>query len=93
MIRSTKSRWLTCKEDIEHWELWDEGEEYLNRNSRSRERESDKIRALRHVEFRRNPSRFRGRSIDNFRDVSRDRSRDRCGKYEDERRNKEHVKW
>ena len=92
MIRSTKVRWLTYKEDMEYWQLWDKKEEYLNRNSRSREREADRIRALKHMEFHRSRSRSRsrGRSIDEFRD--RDRSRDRYGRYEDERRNKEQVK-
>ena len=92
-LRSTKIRCLTCKEDTKWWDAWHKKEEYLNRNSRSREREADKIRALGHVEFRRSRSRSRGRSIDNFGDVSRDRSRDRYGKHEDERRKKEQVKW
>ena len=30
MIRSTKVRWLTCKEDVKYWELWDEKEEFIN---------------------------------------------------------------
>ena len=93
MIRSTKIRWLTCKEDMELWELWDKKEECLNNNRRSREREANKIRALRHVEFRRSRSRSRRRSIDNFIDISRDKSRDRYGKYENKRRNKEQDKW
>ena len=93
MIRSTKIRWLTCKEDVEHWKLWDKKQEHLNRNGRSREREADNIKALRHVEFRRSRSRSRERSIDNFRDVQRNRSRDGHGKCKDERRNKEQVKW
>ena len=92
MIRSTKVRWLTYEEDMEHWESWDKKKEYLNRTSRSREREADKIRALEHVEFRRCRSRSRGRSIDNVRHISRDRSRNRCEKYENERRKKEQVK-
>ena len=66
MIRSTKFRWLTCREDMKHWELWDKKEEHLKKNSRSREREADKISGLRHVDFRRSPSRSRGRGIDNF---------------------------
>ena len=49
VIRSTKIRWLTYKEDMEHWHLWDEKEECLNRNSRSRE--ADEIKALTPVEF------------------------------------------
>ena len=89
MIRSTKIRWLTYNEDVEHWESWDEKKEYLNENSRSRKRKADKIRALRHAEFPRSRSTSRGRSIDNFRDIQRDRSRERCGKYKDERKNKE----
>jgi len=95
MIRSTKIRWLTYNEDMEYWELWDKKEEYLNRNSRSREREADKIAALRNDRSHRSRSRSRGRSrsMDNFRGISRDRSRDRYGKYEDERKRKEQVKW
>ena len=90
MIRSTKIRWLTYKEDAEYWNAWDKKEEYLNRNTRRREAEADKITALRHVDFQRSRSRSRGRSMDNFRDIQRDRSRDRYGKYKDEeeRRNK-----
>ena len=57
MIRSTKIRWSTYREDMENWEFWDKKEECLNRSSRSREREADKIRALRQVEFRRSRSR------------------------------------
>ena len=53
MIRSTKVRWLTYEDDINYCELWDKKEEYLNRNSRSTEKKADKIRALRHGEFRR----------------------------------------
>ena len=60
MSRSTKIRWLTWREDMEHWELWDKEEEYLSRNNRSREREADEIRALRQVEFRRSRSRLQG---------------------------------
>ena len=71
-IRSTKIRWLTYKEDMDYWDVWDKKKEYLNKNSRSREREADKIRALRHVDFQRSRSRSKSRSIDNFRDISRD---------------------
>ena len=85
MIRSTKIRWLTYKEDMEHLQSWDKKEEYLNRNSRSRVREA--------VEFRRSRSRSRGISIDNFGDISRDRSRDGCGKFKDESRKTEQVMW
>ena len=66
MIRSTKISWLTFKKDVQHWGLCDKKEEYWNKNSRSRERGADKIRALRHVEFRRSRSRSSGRSIDSF---------------------------
>ena len=38
---------------MEYWQLCDKKEEYLNRNSRSREREADKIAALRHDGSRR----------------------------------------
>ena len=94
MIRSTNIRWLTYKEDMEYWELWDKKEEYLSRNSRSREREADRFRALNRMEpYRsRSRSRSRGRSMDEFRIRQRDRSRDRNGRYEEERRNKEQVK-
>ena len=68
MIISTKLKWLTHEEDMECWNVRAKKEEYLNRNSRSKEREADKIRALRHVEFQRS----RVRSIDNFTDISRD---------------------
>ena len=43
MIRSTKVRWLTNEEDVEHWELCDKKEEYVNRNSRSTDREAKNI--------------------------------------------------
>ena len=47
MIRSTNVGWLTYIEDMEYWELWDKKEECLNETSRSKEREADKIRAIR----------------------------------------------
>ena len=31
MIRSTKIRWLTYKEDAEHWDSWDKKKEYLKK--------------------------------------------------------------
>ena len=63
MIRRTKIRWLIYEEDMESWDLCDEEEDHLNRNSRSREREADNIKALRHDEFSRFSSRSRGRSM------------------------------
>ena len=45
------------EEDVEYWELWDENEEYLHRNTVSREKEADKIRALKRSEFHRSRSR------------------------------------
>ena len=46
LIRSTKIKRFTSKEVMELWDVRDEKEEYLNGNSRSREREADKIKAL-----------------------------------------------
>ena len=95
MIRSTKVRWLTYKEDMNYWQLWDEKEEFMDRHSRSRAREADRNRALGRGGNYRSRSRSRGRSIgrDNMNDIPRDGSCDRYGRYEDERKNKEQVKF
>ena len=95
MIRSTKVSKLKCKEDLEHCELWDEKEEFINGHSRSREREADKIKSVRHGDVRRYRLRSRRscRSNDNLKDMSSDGSKERYGKYKAERRRKEKVKW
>ena len=63
----------------------------MNRHSRSRAREADKIRSLGCGDIYRSQSRSRGRSkeFDTFRDDLRDRSRER---FEDEWKRKEQVK-
>ena len=45
---------------MECWDVRDRKEDYLNWNRSSREREADKIRALRHDEFQRSRLRSRG---------------------------------
>ena len=95
MIRSTKVRWLTYKEDMEFWELWDEREEIMDRHSRSRAREVDKNSALAHGGNYRYRSRSSGRSRrkDNANDILRDRSCNAHGEHEDDRNKKEQVKF
>ena len=59
---------------------WDKKEDFINGQSRSRARETDKIRSLRLGDVHRSSlgtrERSRTRSNDDFRDNSRDRSRE-----------------
>ena len=94
IIRSTLIRWLSFREDMKYWELWDKKEEFISRNSRSRSRDQDRNKSLnRNNRDDRSRSRSRGRN-DNYTDISRDRSRERYNEEDknDERIRKEQVK-
>ena len=77
---------------MDHSELWDEQKKFMDRTGRSRAKEADKNGSLRFADDYRSRSRSKGISWNNVTDDLRARSRNRCDKCEDERREKEQIK-
>ena len=84
-------RWTTYREDLRYWETWDKKEEFIKRNSRSKDRNDDRIRS-RNMQKDRSRSRSRDRMDDRRRDRSRERNNNGYIDNDNNRRDKERVK-
>ena len=84
--------WLNFREDVKCWDSWNEKEEFMNKNGRSRTREADKIWSLDGRKDDDHRSRSRSRCLNHITPTERDRYRERYG-INDERKRKEQVKW
>ena len=89
VIRSSLVRWVTYREDMRYWNLWDKKEELMKKHRRSKERERDRRRSLDRRMNDRDKSRSRSRSRSRMRDILGDNSGDKDDGMDN---NKEHVK-
>ena len=89
-------RWKTYREDMIFWERWDKKEEFIRKNSRSKERDDDRNKSRnrrRDFNYRsRSRSRDRSRRDDRRRDRSNERDGDEYNNGSNDNERKERVK-